>query len=322
MRKWLLNDLQQPLLLIRDPVLIFIYFRYMKLHSTARIWPALWAASVAMFAMLVTAQALTNPLPAPVYAIGLRNYLLYIPLAFVIRETFESEDITKLFKVALAISIPSAALVFIQFYSPPSAFINKGISSDSRGVFLVAADRVRPYGMFTFAAAQATFATAMSAILIVCWDQQKQFRVGKPLLWGGTFAAITMGALSGSRTFFGGAILVLLMYLLAAVTSRKLGKGAMRLIGALAIVSIFAAVFVVVFPESFKAMSDRQRTAERQEGSTIARGFRMMTDVGYSLTTAPVLGHGLGAGSNAGAFVASGGTAGDWSRLVNMNGLG
>src|SRR4051812_46385375 len=47
LRKWLVNSIQQPLLFIRDPIILWIYWEYFRLSGFKRRWMiALGAASI------------------------------------------------------------------------------------------------------------------------------------------------------------------------------------------------------------------------------------------------------------------------------------
>jgi len=313
-RKWLLNGIQQPLLFIRDPILLWIYIEYARVpRSKMPNWAVAWGAAALLFILLTAVQATLILTPALVFMLGLRSYIAYVPLAFIIAEVFDEFALGRFVKLSLMCSLPVAVLVAGQFFSPVGSPINKGLIDGTRGIFLVADGIVRPYGPFTFVLGQSTYASMMVAFVLIAWEKRSVYKIGMALLVSATVAVTVMGALSGARTFFGGAILVVLAYLLASLSGGRPTQGLSRIIFVVLLSAVFFFTFIVIFPTSFSAMSSRQVQAEHAEGSTLARGLSMFTQVGQSISSAPPFGHGIGAGSNAGAFISSGGTAGDWT---------
>jgi hypothetical protein len=82
LRKWLLSPIQQPLTLVRDPVLVAIYVQYlMYIGWRMTLWLVLFASMAFMFFVVIIIQASYLNFSADVYLIGLRNYLAYVPLS-------------------------------------------------------------------------------------------------------------------------------------------------------------------------------------------------------------------------------------------------
>ncbi len=324
LRKWLFVNFESIIGFVRDPVLLLIYISYFSRLRRVPVWLRLYI----FFGGALTVYALTISLignihPAVTF-LGLRGYVLYVPLAFILAEVWTHADFRRFIVVCLWISIPIALLVFIQFSSPVAHWINKGTSDDMEGRFTVAFGIVRPYGPFTFAQAQNTFAAMMTALWLVAWEKRRAFSLPLPLLWAGGFATLTMGALSGGRTFFGGAILIGLAYVVAGLSSRDARQGVTRLTRIVLATLAFLFVFIVVFPRSFDAMSSRQAAAVSHEGSTLGRILSWFTDILEPMQTAPFFGHGLGAGSNA-ALRLSGESSfmygeTEWGRIINEAG--
>ena len=324
LRKWIFPFAQQPLIFIREPVLGFIYTVYVLHLRRTPVWLIVWMTASSAFFLFGVTQVAAGILPPVVLPIGLRNYLMYIPLAFIIAERCDTIAIRHIFRIALIIALPIAALVVIQFKLPPDSILNKGTADGAKGIILVGDNTVRPYGPFTFAQAQNTYAVFMLAVCLIAWEKRRAMGIPTPLLSAAIFSTFAMGALSGGRTFFGGAILVAASYLLSALTTRSSTSSFKRLGLLLGLTLAFLAVFIVVFPDSFALMSSRQQRAVHTEGSTAARGVSMMTLAVEAMQDAPALGHGMGMGSNLGAALANHGqnapvwTLGeyDWPRII------
>jgi hypothetical protein len=145
------------------------------------------------------------------------------------------------------------------------------------------------------------------AALLIGWISDRA-RVPMILLILGSIAVLAMGALSGARTFFGSALLVLAFGLFATFSlASKAGPVNLKVpVVILAAFATFILLFTTVFTQSFAAMSERQQDAVRAEGSTQGRYLRSLTKVVEALQDAPALGNGIGLGSNAGAFIKAG----------------
>lgn len=208
--------------------------------------------------------------------------------------------------VALVTSIPAALLVIVQYMSPVSAAINKGLTDDVEGRFTVIADLVRPYGVFTFVTGQAVYAAFMLALIFIAFDRQRAWGINKNLLWLATLATVAMGTLSGSRTFFLSAGIIagsVLMGGVAAGRGAALWRQVLVLGGAFA---LFAGSLTVVFPTALAAILQRQADAVASEGSTAGRAASLFSPTSNLGPPPSILGEGIGVGSNAGAFLLTG----------------
>jgi hypothetical protein len=321
LRKWVFADAEQIFGFVRDPVLIAIYVAYaFRARRPLPMWATMYFIFASLFVAYVLIFAIVNNTPPVVMAFGIRSYVLYIPLAFILGRELSQSDIRRIVVVSLYLSVPIALLVFLQFTSPVESPINKGTSDDIQGRFVVIAGIVRPYGPFTFAQGQAHFAALMLAITLIAWEKRRQYAIPIALLAAGAFSTLAMGALSGARTFFGLAALVCVAYVVAGLSSPRAGLRVARLASFATTLLAFLIVFVVVFPTSFAAMSERQEEAEYIEGSTTARALRAF-DISQQLDSAPLFGYGAGSGSNAATLVT--GLQGfiygetEWGRMVN-----
>lgn len=322
LRKWVFPAIQQPLVFIREPALLLIYAFYIRDYGIRRWWGLPYVIFAGGVILLALAQAIYWQFPVLVPFLGVRFYILYIPLAFIMAEVLTYRQMGRMLRFLLWVSIPVGVLVFLQFSLPVAHPINKGTSDEIEGRFVVVADIVRPYGPFTFSAAQAHFAALMLALLAICIEARRDYRFPVWLLAGAGFAILTMGALSGGRTFFGFAILVVAAYLLAGLTTSRIMAGIKRLFLVGLLVTAFLVTFIVIFPQSYAAMMERQETAVSHEGSTLARVIRGFADVAEPLTEAPLFGYGLGSGTNAARLVRgadNGFILGEteWIRMVN-----
>lgn len=321
LRKWLLTPIEQPLLFIREPVLLLIYYYYAKDFGIKKAWFLPYIVFSIFIVFLSLVQAIYWEYPPLVPLLGIRFYILYIPLAFIMGEVLNQHQLVRLIRFLLWTSIPIAILVILQFLSPVQSPINKGLTDSTEGRFIVVENIVRPYGPFTFVSPQSIWAALILAIVIISWEKLKQYSIPIWLISMATGATLVMGALSGSRTYFVTAILIMLFYVIAGLTSPNIANGVKRLFYVVGFVASFLIVFIFAFPTAYESMSQRQEQAVAVEGSTIGRAIDGLTDVTKPFNDVPMFGYGIGAGSNAGTAArgAEGLSLGEteWARMIN-----
>jgi hypothetical protein len=320
LRKWLLNPIQQPLVFIRDPVLILLYIQYLAYKGWRPPgWMAAFAAMLALFVLVILFQSLYLNVALLVYVIGVRNYLGFVPLAFIMGDIYKRSDIARLCRLFLYTTVPVAVLVIVQFYSPASSIVNKTLDDSSDAHFVVVAGVVRPYGPFTFS--QSAYSLMALAIGLIAVERRKELSLSMSELLGYLGAIGGMGVVSGSRTYFLSAGLIFLGYLISAFTTARAASGARR--GLYAVLSVIgmAVLMTTVFPQALETMSQRQADAVAAEGSTLGRAAFMATEMFSVFGDTPFLGLGIGAGTNAGVYAATGEVSFtlaeyEWTRIV------
>src|SRR5690606_40610218 len=130
---------------------------------------------------------------------GARNLLLNLPLIFVIGSIFDREDVLEIGKVTLLIAIPMVIIIGLQFYSPQSAWINRGIGGDTEGGgFSGAMGFYRPPGTFSFTNGNSLFWSFLAPFVIYFWLEKKG--IYKLLLIAASVALLFSIPLSISRT--------------------------------------------------------------------------------------------------------------------------
>src|SRR5208283_2207626 len=183
-------------------------------------WLLSWAVILVIFLIVIVIQGSYLPINPIVYVFGIRNYLGYVPLAFIMGDLMTRDDINRMLRIILNTTLPIAPLVVLQFVSSPESIFNQAIGSDTDGIFLVAEGVVRPYGPFTFVIGQSTFAVMALAVFMIVIERRKEVRLSPLMLLACGAATGCMGAVSGSRTYFVSAGLIFLAALVSAVTAR------------------------------------------------------------------------------------------------------
>jgi hypothetical protein len=139
LRKWVLPGFQAQLFFVKDALLIAAYIGFLASSSK----PGAELRVIAPLRILVTLSfvyftlELLNPnSPSLLVSVsGLKSYLLYMPLAFVVPYMFSStEDLEKKLRTYAFLMIPFAALGLVQFSFPPDHWINGYLSHDSENL--------------------------------------------------------------------------------------------------------------------------------------------------------------------------------------------
>ena len=133
-------------LLVRDPVALLIVLEAFRTNK----WPARWSTITGVLAVMMVSLCVAqmvmmdNPWVAALY--GLRSYLLPFPVAFIMGENLDREDLRKLGVFTLWILLPMTLLEAIQYRSSPDAFVNNGAYEGARQIFYVRRSAVHQGG--------------------------------------------------------------------------------------------------------------------------------------------------------------------------------
>ena len=105
-RKWVLPSLATPLLVIRDPLAVWLIILAMK-HQLFK--PNVYLTGIVIIAIISFFTALfLGHGNLYVALFGARIFLLHFPLIFIIGEVFDRDDVVLMGKVVLWIAIPMA----------------------------------------------------------------------------------------------------------------------------------------------------------------------------------------------------------------------
>ena len=235
LRKWILPELSDPLLLARDPICIaaiVLGWPYL-VHGVNQICiVTLYAiAGLAMvFAMLFGHKDWFTAL------FGARIILLHFPLIFLFGAVFTSDDAWKFAKAVLLISIPMTVLIAFQFSLPQDHIINIAPGGEGSAGFAGALDKFRPPGTFSFTSGLSNF-YGLAAAAFAGWITS----CPRPLpkwIWLSAVALIFALPLSISRTMLFSYALVVAMTVFACLLA---GKAVKNFLLGFAIVVIIAA---------------------------------------------------------------------------------
>lgn len=313
LRKWGLPQLEQVMFFIRVPVAMACYWLALRHGRWPRTTTPLFLCYFLALAvtMLVPLQLITGGYGQRYFLLagyGWLNYFFYIPLAFIVSEQFQANDIQRVARHAAWLALASAPIVVLQFFSSADSVINLGSGLDESNQFKnlgSALGYVRPTGLFSSTAGQSQFLASTTALLIATLLSAKPTRNMSPLLlWAGMGSIVLMTAFSQSRTAFFMLALVLVATALGGLLANRrkvLFRGAMLPI---ALVTTLALLWPLAFPESFHVFSERWSGAATSESQVFkfgvfGRAFYGFYGFSYHLADTPLMGYLLGLGGNA-----------------------
>ncbi|MFV8374682.1 hypothetical protein [Flavobacterium sp. LB1P71] len=327
LRRWFLPSLATPLLIIRDPLAAFLLFNAIRFNvfPKDKLIPVMF--SIGIISVFTTLFFGHGDLAVALF--GSRILLIQFPMLFLIGRIFDWYDVLRMGKVILWISIPMAILITLQFYSPQTAWVNKGLgeSMDTAG-FSGSGDYFRPPGTFSFITGVSSFFGLVACFVFYFWLQPKY--VNRILLVSATIALIVAIPTSISRTLFFEVILSLLFFLWAKSNQSGFLKNAAQLLVAFVLLTVLF-LNVNALNTQIGAFTDRFISANEAEGGLngvfIDRFLGGLVGAFMDIDDShAIFGQGIGMGTNVGAQLLSGKTTfliaeGEWGRTIGESGL-
>jgi hypothetical protein len=331
-RKWVAPKYSDPFLIIRDPVLILIYFMALR----ARVFPrngfvislAIIAfLSLAMSVYILSAYVVSLPLWFTILY-GFRSNFLHMPLIFLMANVFDEDDVKRIGWWILLGMIPMALLMVAQFEASPGSFINRTAGLGEGGEQLTAGGgKIRPAGTFSFISGPIFYASVAAAFQIYGIISRGIYKMWFLIPCG--IALVMAVAVSGSRACVASVLLVVLTTLVILIVRPQAVNqfGRILLIG---IVATFVIMRLPVFKEGVGILSERFTSSAEAEETSITKGMLTRTAEQFTegltnLDKFPAGGWGLGIGTNVGAHFLVGGPAfilseNEWTRVLYESG--
>ncbi|SEJ39143.1 hypothetical protein SAMN05216327_109205 [Dyadobacter sp. SG02] len=328
LRKWLLPGLAAPLLIVRDPVAIWLLalaFREGIFRSNGY---TVAAVLITFASFLLTLFMGHGDLTVAVY--GARIMLIQFPLLFLIGIVFDHDHVIKVGKVLLIITPLMTILMAVQFYSPQSAWVNRGLGGDLRGGgFSGAMGFFRPPGTFSFITGLASFYGLVAAYVFFFWLDDTRY-VPKGLLVVSTCCLLAAIPLSISRTLLFEVVLSVAFAFIAAMARPRYLSRMLFAFGA-GVLLFFGLLGFGFFRTAVEAFTSRFESAAMVEGGlkgTLGDRFLggMVSAITETGDESLFVGKGLGMGTNAGAKLLTGTNRfliaeGEWGRIIGEMGM-
>lgn len=325
LRKWALPSLATPLLVIRDPIALWILFiSWQKGILPKSIY---LSGMIGLSILAIITAMLFGHRSFPVAIYGARILMIHFPLMFAIGRIFDKEDVLKLGRVLLWISLPMVLLIGMQFYSPQAAWVNKSVAGGDGGAgFSGAMGFFRPPGTFSFTTGNTLFFEFVAAYVIYFWLHPKSINL--ILLTAASVAVLASIPLSISRSLFFTIIVIIFFAVLATLKNRKyLGK--MLSAGFVIVIGLAILSQTATFQTATEAFMSRFTNANETEGGIEGTlGDRYLGGMVSALANSgkqPFFGYGIGMGTNAGAMLLTGSATfliseEEWGRVLGEMG--
>ncbi|HSI68648.1 MAG TPA: hypothetical protein VK941_00325 [Gillisia sp.] len=322
LRKWFLPGLATPLLVVRDPIAIYII--YMAWKNGILVTNFYLSAMVFIGSLSVITALLTGHGNFFVALYGARILLIHFPLIFIIGNVLKKKDVINIGKVMLWISLPMTILIALQFFSPQNAWVNIGVGGDTEGSGFNAGAQgyFRPSGTFSFTIGIVHFYNLAACFVCYFWLNPK--RINRLLLIAASLSLSAAIPLSIARSLLFG-VGITFIFLLFAILRKP--KKLIRLIpiGIVLISSIMLLSTNSFVQLSSEAFLQRMENANQIEGGVEGVvGNRYFGGMFRALTNSadqPLFGHGSGIGTNVGSMLLTGETTfliseGEWGRVI------
>lgn len=260
---------------------------------------------------------------------GFRITAIHFPVLFIIGHLLDKEDVLKMGKVLLWMNIGMTFLVALQFFSPQTAWINRGIGGLEGSGFGGAGGFKRVPGTFSFTSGLSKFYGITTAFIFYYWLIEKKDQVPRLLLWGSSLALLAAIPLTISRTVLFQALLAFTFMIVISgkdfrVIKRIIGFSVGGL-GLFFILSSFS--FFETANTAFLARLENANVSEGGlEGTFIDRFLGSMFGAIIN-SEVSIFGLGLGMGTAVGSHLLTGDrmmyliAEGEWGRLIGEMGL-
>lgn len=326
LRKWVLPALSTPLLVIRDPIAIWIFLKARQ-KGYLKFSPLSFLMVLSGFISFVLALTAGHG-NLFVAIFGARIYIIQFPLIFAIGQILDHQDVVKIGKALLWISFPMTILIGLQFFSPQFAWVNRGVGGDTAGGgFSGALGYFRPPGTFSFTTGVVQFYGLLAAFIFYFWLHPHY--TNKIVLMASTGCLLAAIPFSISRSLF---FEVFISLVFSVISAWKRPKYVGSMIGAGIIV--FAILLLLqdqpFFATSTAAFTERFNNANLAEGGVngvfLDRFLGGMIIAIQNAPNTPFFGFGIGMGTNVGSQLLTGGMSfliaeQEWGRIIGEQGL-
>ena len=318
LRKWVAPEYSRILFFIRDPFVLLLYWKAWRMGAFRNAGPflniGLMFAGIALLLSFAQSVTFGDSRILAVVVYGWRQYFLYLPLPFVMAATLNRDSLQRFARHTFIAAILMAPLIFLQFHSPASAVINRGIADDENlqfQSFAFTGGGVRPSGPFTSTVGVVHLIPSTLALLLGVWLTTPRLRkISTPILLLAAAGTATCLAMSGSRAAFVHVGIVVLSSLILGMITRDVAVRSRALILPLVLLGAGAVLYPIVFPDALAAMLGRVSEAYSTESQASSLGifgralFEMIDFVDF-LGRTPLLGFGFGMGGNGRTYLGS-----------------
>jgi hypothetical protein len=203
-RKWIFPSANYLFLIIRDPIVIWVVVQGIMLKLLKDTLPLLMMC-LGCIAFITTMMFGHHNIVVALY--GLRISLLYFPFIYICSKVISRSQILLIGKLLIILLIPIVSLTVIQFLSPQSDWVNRGVGGDIEGAGFAggALGYYRPPGIFSQISGLTDYYGITFGFLLYFWVDKKaaiQVKLSRTILFFATVAYLISIPVSISRTHF------------------------------------------------------------------------------------------------------------------------
>lgn len=325
-RKWMFPEYHQWIYISKDILLLGAYLSFFgtRLVRKKRLFDRHPANGVlALFGLLAVLELANPALPnLSVGLFGLKAYLMYVPLMYMIPSVFPDVERQRSFWVTyLILSLIPLTLGPLQFASPPDSALNRYAWEDelAPGVAVFgSAGRARIAGTFSYISGYASYLmlVVLAGLGLVLSERRVWFRWVLYGLLGLALSNLIMTGSRGPLLILGVAVPTLLL-----LTTWLNVPGRLRVIRTVCVtIPLVVFLFTSLFPEARNAFIERVRENE-DVGERI---LGILYQPVWALSEAKVFGYGIGSTHQATHFLVPSekievlppGAEGEWERII------
>ena len=200
-RKWIFPGQHEYFYFLRDPILLGFYLLAVGQGAIQpKGWFALWLGAAVFTSLISLVVYVLNDLSPQLWILGVRNYFLYMPLAFIVARTFERDDIERLARLVAVLAVPIAFICVQQSFSPPGGWLNVGAGGVPPPSF--ADGLLRTTGVLASDAQHVMYIAFTLSLLVAVFVGGRLSRKQRYVLIAGAVATFAMMIVSGSRAIW------------------------------------------------------------------------------------------------------------------------
>jgi hypothetical protein len=257
LRRWAFPEARDLIYFFKDFILIGSYIGFAsRPRPFVDRYPFIKELTLVV-AIVCCLQAFNPSLGSPIVGlIGIRSYLLYIPLIWVIPHLFDSwEDLRDFLRKYLLLLIPVCILGVIQYFSPQDSPLNVYIAGEEQLSTALVGEFVRITGTFSYIVGMTTYLSFCFSLLVVLIARDRVFKW--QVIYTVELTLVVVNSfMSGARGIIVYEILFVIGYLVFGLLHDY--KSALNLIKLMFIPTVLATIVAVVyFQPAIAAFSDR-----------------------------------------------------------------
>ena len=291
LRRWAFPGAKDLIYFLKDFILIGSYLGFAsRPRPIADQYPFIKELT-GLIAILCCFQAFNPSLGSPIVGLlGIRSYLLYIPLVWILPHLFDSgEDLRNFLRKYLLWIFPVCILGIVQFFSPLDSPLNVYVPNEEVLDVATVGEFARITGTFSYIAGLTTYLSICFSLLIVFITQERIFKW--QAIYSLELALVVINSfMSGSRSIIVYEILFIISFIVCLCFARP--KAALNFIRSLFIpIAVSTLIAVIYFQPAIAAFSTRAETAGDSVEERIFGGFTQV----FSYSENSIEGYGTGA---------------------------